>query len=159
MDDYDYGYESSLSSDSEVATKRIKLSTSEIIIVVVASILIATTIPIEPPRIGNCRGERLQALQYVRSWDDDMFRRQFRLCRLDFGHLLRLIAPLIQRDEAKARNSSGSSIPPEMRLMITLRILAGAKYLDMIWHRVDVDHVNEYVLDCLHAIIITYMNR
>ena len=55
MDDYDCGYESSLSSDSEVATKRIKLSTSEIIIVVVASILIATTIPIEPPRIGNCR--------------------------------------------------------------------------------------------------------
>jgi DDE superfamily endonuclease len=63
-----------------------------------------------------------------------------------------LIAPLIQRDEGKARNSSGSSISPEMRLMITLRILAGAKYLDMIWYRVDVDHVNEYVLDCLHAI-------
>ena len=51
MDDYDYGYESSVSSDSEVATKRIKLNTSEVIIVVVASILIATTIPIEPPRI------------------------------------------------------------------------------------------------------------
>jgi hypothetical protein len=34
----------------------------------------------------------------------------------------------------------------------SLRILAVAKYLDMIWYRVDVDHVNEYVLDCLHAI-------
>jgi hypothetical protein len=32
-----------------------------------------------------------------------------------------------------------------LRLMITLRILDGAKYLDMIWYRVDVD---EYVLDC-----------
>ena len=81
-----------------------------------------------------------------------MFRRQFRLCQLDFGHLLRLIAPLIQRDEAKARNNFGSSIPPEMRLMITLRILAGAKYLDMIWYRVDVDHVSDLVHDTCKAI-------
>jgi hypothetical protein len=152
MDDYDYGYESSRSSDGEEATKRMRFNSSEVIIVIVASILIATTIPIEPPRIGNCRGERLQALQYVRSWDDDIFRRQFRLCRLDFGYLLSLIAPLIQRDEGKARKSSGSSISPEMRLVTTLRILAVAKYLDMIWYRVDVDHVNEYVLDYLHAI-------
>jgi DDE superfamily endonuclease len=152
MDENDYGYESSVSSDSEVSTKRIKRNTREAVIVIVAAVLIATTTPLEPPRIGNCRGESLQALQYVRSWDDGMFRRQFRLCRLDFGYLLTLITPLIQRDEAKARNSSGSSISPEMRFMITLRILAGAKYFDMIWYRFDVDHVNEYVLDCLHAI-------
>ena len=36
--------------------------------------------------------------------------------------------------------------------MITLRILAGAKHLDMIWYRVSVDHVQEYVVDCLKAI-------
>ena len=36
--------------------------------------------------------------------------------------------------------------------MMTLRILAGAKYLDMIWYRVSVDHVSEYVHDCLLAI-------
>ena len=51
-----------------------------------------------------------------------------------------------------ARNTSGSSICPEMRLMITLRILAGAKNLDMIWYRVSVDHVQGYVHDCLLAI-------
>ena len=81
-----------------------------------------------------------------------MFRRQFRLCREDFGYILGLISPLIQRNEAKARNSSGSSVCPEIRLMITLRILAGAKYLDMIWFRISVDHVRSYVHDCLLAI-------
>jgi hypothetical protein len=80
-----------------------------------------------------------------------MFRRQF-LCREDFGILLHKIAPLIRRNEAKAIASSGSSINPELRLMITLRILAGAKYLDMIWYRGDVDHVNEIVIDCARAI-------
>jgi hypothetical protein len=81
-----------------------------------------------------------------------MFKRQFRLCREDFGDVLKLIAPLIRRNEIKAHNSSGSSICPEMRLMITLRILAGAKYLDMIWYRVSVGHERTLVDDCLMAI-------
>ena len=131
--------------------KRAKLQ-GTIIAVVTATILAFTNIPLEPPRIGNSRNSRPEALQYVRSWDDDMFRRQFRLCREDFGDLLSKIAPLIERNEAMARKSSGSSICPELRLMITLRILAGEKYLDMIWYRVSVDHVHEYVEDCLMAI-------
>ena len=115
MNDCDYGYESSFRSDSEVSKKWIKPNTCDVTIVVVPSNLIATTTtPLLPPRIGNCRGGRLHALQNVRSWDDDMFRRQFRLCRLDFGNLLGLIAPWIQRDEATASNSSGSSISPEI---------------------------------------------
>ena len=121
--------------------KRAKLQ-GTIIAVVTATILAFTNIPLEPPRIGNSRNSRPEALHYVRSWDDDMFRRQFRLCREDFGDLLSKIAPLIERNEAMARKSSGSSICPELRLMITLRILAGAKYLDMIWYRVSVDHVH-----------------
>ena len=74
-----------------------------------------------------------------------MFRRQFRLCCEDFGNLLTL-------NVVKTTASSGSSICPELRLMITLRILAGAKHLDIIWYRVSVDHVQEYVVDCLKAI-------
>ena len=120
--------------------------------IVTGTILAFSSIPLEPPRVGNSRNSRPEALQYVRSWDDDMFKRQFRLCRLDFGIVLTKIAPLIQRNEAMARRSSGSSICPEIRLMLTLRVLAGAKYLDMIWYRVSVDHVHEYVLDCLTAI-------
>ena len=69
-----------------------------------------------------------------------------------FWESLRLIAPLIARNVVKATASSGSPICPELRLMITLRILAGANHLDMIWYRVSVDHVQEYVVDCLKAI-------
>jgi hypothetical protein len=34
----------------------------------------------------------------------------------------------------------------DLRLYITLRILSGATYLDMIWYGVNVDHVQEMVL-------------
>lgn len=122
------------------------------LLTVIPTTLLAQTIPLEPPRIGNSRSNRREALQYVRSWDDDMFRRQFRLCRDDFGFVLHKIAPLIVRNEVRAIASSGCSICPELRLMITLRILAGAKYLDMIWYRVHVDHVHELVIDCVKAI-------
>ena len=36
--------------------------------------------------------------------------------------------------------------------MITLRALAGAKYLDMIWYCVDVDHVSDLIIDTCNAI-------
>ena len=134
-----------------IAMKRRKLIAA--VAAITTGVLMAfSTIPLVPPRIGNCRNSRPEALQYVRTWDDDMFRRQFRICREDFGDLLLKIDPLIRRNEAKARNSSGSAICPEMRLMITLRILAGAKYLDMIWYRVSVDHFQICVQDCLLAI-------
>ena len=148
-DDGGYG---SYESDSEFCDDRDGFTQEEILVIVLSTALFAYSIPLEPPRIGNCHNSRPEALQYVRSWDDDMFRRQFRLCREDFGFILKLIDPLIRRNEIKAIASSGSSICPEMRLMITLRILAGAKYLDMIWYRVNVDHVSDYVADCLEAI-------
>ena len=94
------------------------------------TILAFSSIPLESPRVGNSRNSRPEALQYVRSWDDDMFKRQFRLCREDFGMVLAKIVPWIQRNEAMARRS----------------------YLGMIWYRVSVDHVHEKVLDCLTAI-------
>lgn len=109
------------------------------------------TLPLEPYRMGNLRGERANALQYARSWDDDMFKRQFRISRQLFGAILTLIAPLIQRNEKQAICSSGSSVNPEMRLMITLRILAGASYLDMIWFHVAVNSVVAIAIDCCKA--------
>lgn len=72
--------------------------------------------------------------------------------RDDFGFVLSKIAPLIIRNEIRAIASPGSSICPELRLMITLRILAGAKYIDMTWYRVHVDHVHELVIDCVKAV-------
>ena len=140
--------------DEELSRHRRKMRklTESVTAIATATVLALSTIHLEPPKIGNCRYTRLEALQYVRSWDDDMFQRQFRLCREDFGNLLTLIAPLIARNVVKATASSGSAICPELRLMITLRILAGAKHLDMIWYRVSVDHVQEYVVDCQKAI-------
>jgi hypothetical protein len=135
----------SYESDSQFYDDEDGLKQEEILIVTLSTALFAYNIPLEPPRIGNSHGCRPQALQYVRSWDDDMSRRQFRLCREDFGDLLSLIDPLIRRNEVRAIASSGSSICPEMRLMITLRILAGAKYLDMISYRVNVDYVSAVI--------------
>ena len=140
-----------LEDENDKVQKRAKFERT-LVAIVTGTILAFATIPLEPPRVGNCHNSRPEALQYVRSWDNDMFRRQFRLCREDFGNLLMKISPMIERNARLARNSSGTPICPELRLMITLRILAGAKYLDMIWYRVSVDHVHEYVRDCLLAI-------
>ena len=88
-DDGGYG---SYESDSEFYDGRDGLTQEDILVVVLSTALFAYTIPLEPPRIGNCHNSRPEALQYVRSWDDDMFRRQFRLCREDFGFILKLMA-------------------------------------------------------------------
>lgn len=64
-------------------------------------------------------------LQKIEQWDDNMFRRQMRVCREDFEDILRLITPLIERDAEMATRSSGSPISARLRLHITLRILAG----------------------------------
>ena len=81
-----------------------------------------------------------------------------RLDRLDFYETLIVIAPKIEKDESMARRSSGSSINPELRLAMALRLLAGAQYLDMIWYRVDVDHAWEYVEPVLEAIHLVVDN-
>ena len=52
--------------------------------------------------------------------------------RSTFEELLGSITPyLVQRDEVKASNSSGSPIPLKIRLAVTLRWLAGASHLDL----------------------------
>jgi hypothetical protein len=81
-----------------------------------------------------------------------MFRRQFRLHRDDFFYVLLKISGDLQKDERKAINSSGSSISPYLMLMITLRMLAGASYLDMIHYHVHVDSVHKIVWDTVCAI-------
>ena len=49
-------------------------------------------------------------------------------------------------------NSSGSAITAELKLAITLRILAGASYLDMIHYHVHVDSVHSIVLEVVQVI-------
>ena len=116
------------------------------------------TLPMHIPRAGNSHANREAALSFVREWDDEMFQRQFRLCREDFNDILTSIAPLIERKERCARSSSGSSINPELRLYISLRILADARYLDMVHYRVNIDHVMDIVVNVCRAINSTLLN-
>lgn len=103
-------------------------------------------------REGNKHRDRCQILQWAAELDDKMFTRQFRLCREDFFYVLAKIQPDLKKDTTKACNSSGSSICPQLMLMITLRILAGASYLDMIHYRVNVDSVASIVWDTVLSI-------
>ena len=48
-----------------------------------------------------------------------------------------------------AKLSSGSVVPIETLLFITLRILEGASYLDMIWYGVQINHVDAYMFEML----------
>ena len=96
-------------------------------------------------RKGNIHRDRSSILRWAHQLDDVMFRRQFRLCREDFLFVVNKISVALHVNRQQAINSSGSSIPVELMLMITLRILAGASYLDMIHYHVHVDSVNKIV--------------
>jgi hypothetical protein len=53
-------------------------------------------------------------------------------CWPSFYDILEKITPFMrQRDDTKAYNSSGSSIPVKTRLAVSLRWLAGGSYLDI----------------------------
>ena len=92
-------------------------------------------------RVGNKHRNILMIINWSYDLDDAMFNRQFRLCREDFFYVLFKIEDGLTKNEKKAINSSGSSVSPYIMLMITLRILAGASYLDMIHYQVHVDSV------------------
>jgi hypothetical protein len=92
--------------------------------------------------------DRSSVIQFIHSWTDDMFKRQFRLTREDFFLLERCIYDNMAKkgyDSKKhydlATRSSGSPITLELRLYVTLRICSGASYLDMIWYQVDIKSV------------------
>jgi len=81
-----------------------------------------------------------------------MFQRQFRLDREDFNWLLTLISPSIQKNEEMARRSSGSAVNPELKLLMTLRLLAGASYLEFVWYQVSVNQIWYFIEPVLIAI-------
>lgn len=104
------------------------------------------------------RRDRDEIIRWAGGLDDKMFNRQFRLCREDFYYVLSKITIDLKKDSVKARNSSGSEISPQLMLMITLRILAGASYLDMIHYRVHIDSVAAIVWDTVSSIHIRVNN-
>jgi len=99
-------------------------------------------------RKSNVHRDRRSVIRFIHSWSDDMFRRQFRVSREDFSLLENAIFEKMERrgydvdkHTSYAIQSSGSAITLELRLYITLRILSGTSYLDMIWYAVEVRSV------------------
>ncbi len=86
--------------------------------------------------------DRASVIQFVHRWEDVMFKLQFRLSPEDFYQLEKAILDHkfrqgydLERHYRHASRSSGSPITLEVRLFITLRLLSGVMYLDMIWVR------------------------
>ena len=72
------------------------------------------------------------ALEQMDRLDDATFKRMFRVDRQTFDEILYMIEPImVERDAAKATNSSGSQISAKTRLAVTLRFLAGGSHIDL----------------------------
>jgi len=99
-------------------------------------------------RRPNIHRDQNSVISFIHSWSDEMFRRQFRITRSDFTLLEATILENMEgkgydssRHACYAAQSSGSPISLELRLYITLQILSGASYLDMIWYGVEIRSV------------------
>ena len=100
----------------------------------------------------NVKRDRSRIIEWANTIEEEMFRRQFRLGRLDFFYVLIKIENDLKKNVQQAMNSSGSSVSPYLMLLITLRILAGASYLDMIHYHVHVDSVASIVWETVCSI-------
>ncbi len=89
-------------------------------------------IPVLFLSIRNHHCNRGFAVEEMDRLDPSVFKKMFCLDRSSFDELLEIITPyLIHRNEAKAKNSSGSCITPKTWLAVTLRWLVGASNLDL----------------------------
>jgi hypothetical protein len=107
--------------------------------------------------------ERAAPWKFIESWSDDMFSRQFRMTRDLYFRLLRRIIFIYPGPHTEGEknyqyscrqgdNAHGCHILLQIRLCITLRLLAGASYLDMIWYGVSIGYVESIFKGCLHFI-------
>jgi hypothetical protein len=76
------------------------------------------------PRVRTTFGDATKYLSEVE------FTRAFHMSPDCFGKLLLFLRVLLERDERQGYRSSGGIVEPAVRLVLTLRILAGASYLD-----------------------------
>ena len=115
---------------------------------------------------------RKQSWDFILSWSGDLFYRQFRLPREEFFVLserLKSIYPgtlstglkNYQFAQLQGSNSSPGSGPItiELKLAITLRLLAGASHLDMIWYGVQSSTVSAIFNFILPLIDIAYSDQ
>ena len=105
-------------------------------------------------RLNNTIKSREYSLTHCRDWSDKMFRMQTGLTRPLFNHILKNMGEYIpQTDVVMAQRAYGKEICNELKLHITMRMLKGAKYLDMDWYSVSVWHVWDLTSEVLKAVI------
>ncbi len=79
----------------------------------------------------NRKRDRMYGLKVMEELSQREFQRMFRLSRTAFAKLVELVTPLLSKNEAQAKKSSGSCISVVTKLAVTLRWLAGGSYLDI----------------------------
>ncbi len=89
---------------------------------------------------------------FVSTWSSNLFKRQFRVSREDFFLLRNKCIAHYPGQHASGEenyriaqrmgNLGGGFVTIEIRLCVTLRMLAGASYLDLIWYGVSTNHVH-----------------
>jgi len=92
-------------------------------------------------RKANVHHDHSSVINFIRSWDDDMFKGQFWLS-WEFYYLLESLILYhkcqngynYEQHMKYATKSSGSPITLELWLFITPHLCSGAMYLDIIWY-------------------------
>ena len=91
--------------------------------------------------------------EFIKSWDDKLFKKQFRIGRDMFYTLLEKMKAVYpgrkgsgfenyEYSMQQGDNSSKMHIPLELKLCVALRMLAGSSYLDMIWFGISLSNVH-----------------
>ena len=119
------------------------------------------TVSDSPPRKKRRRTkvtrDRESPWTFVCSWDDTLFARQMRLPRPVFFALLerlKLATPNYHLSllRGKASTPGSGPITLELKLCVTLRILGGGAFVDMIWYGIQLPSVNPIFVATLRKI-------
>jgi hypothetical protein len=96
-----------------------------------------------PKRLPNQHRDRAAALAKVAALDDVSFKAHTGFYRKVFNFILLQIRPLLRKNRRMAELSSGSHVPTALSLFVHIRMLRGARALDMNWLGVSPKHVWE----------------
>jgi hypothetical protein len=115
---------------------------------------------------------RRWAWEFITSMSDDMFKKQYRVSREIFFDLVEKMKKaypgsspdgLTNYSLAQTRSSASSAnkqpVTMELRLAITLRMLAGASYLDMCWYQVGMSTIHAIFLHTLRLLNVIMPNE
>ena len=75
--------------------------------------------------------EHLTFENLTQVYDDSLFCRAFRMPREAFNELLSSVRLSLQKNVEMGRRAKRLTVPPDIRLAVTLRMMAGASYLDI----------------------------